>query len=110
ENNYRYNFGGSTTDAGSLDWNDNTAMNALGNGAFTMGAGLRAADYSDGLSNTAFFSEHDKGSGLDMSTQLPTKNDMITSPNRQTSGAVNPDAHMVACASPAGHIVSSFNF
>lgn len=71
ENNYRSNFGGSTPFAGA----DGTGMAdptkpsaegypAGGNGAFTMGAkGLKAKDYTDGLSKTAFFSERTKGTG-----------------------------------------------
>jgi prepilin-type N-terminal cleavage/methylation domain-containing protein/prepilin-type processing-associated H-X9-DG protein len=110
ENNYRYNFGGSTTHAGSQDWNGNSKFDALGNGAFTAVRGLSTADITDGLSNTAFFSEKDKGSGLNMATQKPTKNDMITSPTRQTSGPVDPDAHYAACSNRAAITVSTFNF
>lgn len=84
ENNYRSNFGGSTPFAGissgnldpTLESSDGFA--AGGNGAFTYGKkGLRAGEYSDGLTNTAFFSERTKGSGVDASQTPPTKWDII---------------------------------
>jgi prepilin-type N-terminal cleavage/methylation domain-containing protein len=84
ENNYRSNFGGSTPFAGvQAGTVDSTVLNpdgfpAGGNGAFTIGKkGLKAGDYIDGLSKTAFFSERTKGSGIDASTQAPTRSDII---------------------------------
>jgi prepilin-type N-terminal cleavage/methylation domain-containing protein/prepilin-type processing-associated H-X9-DG protein len=110
ENNYRYNFGGSTTDQGAFDWNNNNDRSTTGNGAFTIGSALSVANIVDGVSNTVFYSEVDKGTGQNMATTLPGRTDQITSPNRQTTGAVDADAHMVSCSSPAARIVSSFNF
>jgi prepilin-type N-terminal cleavage/methylation domain-containing protein/prepilin-type processing-associated H-X9-DG protein len=85
ENNYRYNFGGSLTHGGAASWVNNAERTAPGNGAFTYGPSLRVADFKDGLSNTATFSERTKGSGNDLRTSPPTKADTITSPNRQTT-------------------------
>lgn len=110
ENNYRYNFGGSTTHQGSLSWYDNNALDAPGNGAFTIGRGLSAADIRDGLSSTIFFAERDKGSGRDLDNQPPTQNDMVVSPARQFSGPVDPDLQRAACSSPAAGLVNDFNF
>jgi prepilin-type N-terminal cleavage/methylation domain-containing protein/prepilin-type processing-associated H-X9-DG protein len=84
ENNYRSNVGGSTPFAGVDNGTfDSTVLNpdgfpAGGNGAFTYGKkGLKAGDYTDGLSNTAFFSERSKGDGIDASQQMPTRLDII---------------------------------
>ncbi|HEY4308585.1 MAG TPA: DUF1559 domain-containing protein [Pirellulales bacterium] len=79
ENNYRYNFGGSTPYAGAVDTSSQATRTdvSLGNGAFTYGTAFRTGDFSDGLSNTAFFSERTKGSGLDMTTALPTRADIV---------------------------------
>jgi prepilin-type N-terminal cleavage/methylation domain-containing protein len=79
ENNYRYNFGGSTPFAGALPsakgpdlsakWSgiyngQSVTLSVGGNGAFTIGEkGLKAGAYTDGLAKTAFFSERTKGSG-----------------------------------------------
>ncbi|QDT00850.1 DUF1559 domain-containing protein [Adhaeretor mobilis] len=74
ENNYRCNFGGSTPGAGgrggktsrtgAYGEQDGDVWNVGGNGAFTIGKkGLAAKRFTDGLSNTAFFSERTKGSG-----------------------------------------------
>jgi prepilin-type N-terminal cleavage/methylation domain-containing protein/prepilin-type processing-associated H-X9-DG protein len=110
ENNYRYNFGGSTTHQGSMSWNNNELLDARGNGAFTIAEALPIAAFTDGTSNTAFFAEKDKGSGRDMNTQPPSQNDMVTSPSRQTSGVVDPAVHFAACSTPAARAISSFNF
>jgi len=93
ENNYRYNFGGSTPFAGANDWNNNTRTDGvtdngwkvLGNGAFTYGQALDLGKFSDGASNTVMFAERTKGSGVDKGSTPPTKADMITSPTRVTS-------------------------
>lgn len=72
ENSYRCNFGGSTPFAGysqdDVTHNPNATsadgFPAGGNGAFTYSEnGLKTEDFTDGLSNTAFFSERTKGSG-----------------------------------------------
>ncbi len=104
ENNYRYNFGGSTHFAGARDSSNNhdigAAINSLsvrGNGAFTIGDGMRVGGVSDGLSNTVFFSERDKGSGSDLANSLPDRRfDMITSPNR-TRTLLMPDSVFDSC-------------
>jgi prepilin-type processing-associated H-X9-DG protein len=84
ENNYRSNFGGSTPFAGAQQGTfDSTILNpegfpAGGNGAFTFGKkGLKASEYTDGLSQTAFFSERTKGSGLNAATDPPTRWDIV---------------------------------
>jgi prepilin-type N-terminal cleavage/methylation domain-containing protein len=84
ENNYRSNFGGSTMFAGAQSGtDDSTVLNpegfpSGGNGAFTYGAhGLKAGEYTDGLSKTAFFSERTKGDGIDASKDTPTRYDII---------------------------------
>lgn len=90
ENNYRYNFGGSTPYAGARATyaQDNHSASStdglpvLGNGAFTAGRALRIADITDGLSNTAFFSERTKGSGRNANTEPPSKSDIVTMPSR----------------------------
>ena len=93
ENNYRYNFGGSTPYGGSNNTSqqdqhdavDNNGFSVLGNGAFSMGTdGLRVGKYKDGLSKTAFFSERTKGSGFlyGNTDALPKSNDIITMPGR----------------------------
>ncbi len=74
ENNYRCNFGGSTPFGGAQVVSppgimDPTVVSADGftaggNGAFTFSKkGLKAKDFIDGLSKTAFFSERTKGTG-----------------------------------------------
>jgi prepilin-type processing-associated H-X9-DG protein len=109
ENNYRYNFGGSTPYAGALNWHDNRDRSRPGNGAFTIGQAIPVAGISDGTSNTVFFSEKNRGSGLDMATTPPTKHDMIPSPDRVTDGDFRIDDQYAACLNyrPA---ISGFNF
>jgi prepilin-type N-terminal cleavage/methylation domain-containing protein len=90
ENNYRSNFGGATPGAGSRTTNMQTidTMPAdvwapNGNGAFNMGrTGLRAGEYSDGLSKTVFFAERVKGGGEE-GERSATKYDMIRCPGNQ---------------------------
>jgi prepilin-type N-terminal cleavage/methylation domain-containing protein len=113
ENNYRYNFGGSTHFAGALSSaaNNNTtaslgALSVRGNGAFTIGDALSVGAITDGLSNTIFFSERDKGSGNNLSVALPNRRfDMITSPNR-TQTLLSPEQVFSDClsyvAAPSG--------
>src|SRR5262249_34502454 len=64
ENNYRYNFGGSTPYGGAENTNDSSNYNAailglscMGNGAFTIGQALSTAAFTDGLSSTVVYSE-----------------------------------------------------
>ncbi|HTQ40382.1 MAG TPA: DUF1559 domain-containing protein [Pirellulales bacterium] len=92
ENNYRYNFGGSTPYAG---WEKHGAPMPLskitvsgGNGAFTIGRALKVKDFSDGLSKTAFFSERTKGTLGIVGKQLPTHDDEMDS-NLQTDPSLN---------------------
>src|SRR2546428_5456609 len=49
ENNYRYNFGGSTPFAGGRDPSHQNDRSVSGDGAFTIGQCLRARDFTDGL-------------------------------------------------------------
>jgi prepilin-type N-terminal cleavage/methylation domain-containing protein/prepilin-type processing-associated H-X9-DG protein len=86
ENNYRYNFGGSTPQAGAINWSTQQDRSAKGNGAFTIGDALSIASMPDGTSNTAVFAERSKGSDVNRATTPPTKSDLITSPNRFTGG------------------------
>ncbi len=62
DNNYRYNFGGSTIYAGGDIRPNNTKRNGTDNGAFTFGPGLSIAEFRDGTSNTAMFAERLRGS------------------------------------------------
>jgi prepilin-type N-terminal cleavage/methylation domain-containing protein len=69
ENNYRANFGGSTASAGgylrgAAPYNEKYTGPGAPNGAFDYGPGLATAMIRDGLSNTVFFSERVKGSGM----------------------------------------------
>lgn len=103
ENNYRYNFGGSTPYAGAENSSNNNNTNASahgflsgGNGAFTIGTHLQTSAMSDGLSNTVFFSERTKGSGLDLSVTPPRIEDIVTTPGRANMMWA-PDALMADC-------------
>lgn len=111
ENNYRANFGGSTPAGGAVSTTQNHVINAgsQGNGAFSMGQVTRDRDFTDGLSNTAVFSERNKGSGLDMATAIPKKEfDVITSPNRRQGPLVTDDLFRECLGyTPAA---STFNF
>ncbi len=106
ENNYRYNFGGSTHFAGALSSaaNNNTtasfgSLSVRGNGAFTIGDALGIGSVSDGLSNTIFFSERDKGSGNNLAVAPPNRRfDMITMPNR-TQTLLSPEEVFGRCLS-----------
>ncbi|BBO30980.1 DUF1559 domain-containing protein [Lacipirellula parvula] len=124
ENNYRANFGGSTPFGGALsnsaqsNYTATTAdgVPASGNGAFSIGTeGLRASEYTDGLSNTVFFSERTKGTGGAAASASPAKSDMVTSPQREagfpTSStlAAFRDKHFTACQTYAP-VADSFNF
>jgi prepilin-type N-terminal cleavage/methylation domain-containing protein/prepilin-type processing-associated H-X9-DG protein len=79
ENNYRYNFGGSTPYAGWISTSSSTITPVSGgNGAFTIGKSLKTKDFIDGTSKTVVFAERDKGS-LRKQGDLPTKSD-VSSP------------------------------
>ena len=116
ENNYRYNFGGSTPYAGALDTNNNHNIHATnnglscrGNGAFTIRDALPVGAYSDGLSNTVFFSERNKGSGSNLAESNPDPRfDIIIMPGR-SRGLINPDVVMQACTANPGPSVFHFN-
>lgn len=116
ENNYRYNFGGSTPFAGALDSrnNHNTSaslgnLSCRGNGAFTMGRALPVGAITDGLSNTMFFSERNKGSGNNLRASNPDPRfDIITMPGR-TRGLLDPDMVMANCLANPGPSRFHFN-
>lgn len=115
ENNYRYNFGGSTPYQGAENStrNDNVRATAHGflsggNGAFTIGQDLPTSAHRDGLSNTVFFSERTKGSGLDLSTMRPRIEDVVTTPGRSNM-MWSPDALMADCMTFSG-APSNFHF
>lgn len=116
ENNYRYNFGGSTPYGGAeshtaqdrIDAVSNDGFSCRGNGAFTIGRGLKSKDFIDGLSNTALFSERTKGSGIDPGTAPVTDADIVTMPGRQP-GLVPRDGMFSRCQN-AGNAASGFDF
>lgn len=117
ENNYRYNFGGSTPYAGAAASKAQTdtlsysqdGFSVKGNGAFTIGdKGLSTGKYTDGLSQTAFFAERDKGSGVNPREDLPTSTDIVTMPGRQDA-PVPRDVIMRKCGAMAPEL-SNFNF
>jgi prepilin-type N-terminal cleavage/methylation domain-containing protein len=121
ENNYRYNFGGATPFGGATNWTTNfsgmnTTFNGLpigGNGAFTIGTGLRGKDFPDGLSKTAMFSERLRGSGVAVaSAPIDPRRDMVTAaPRDGSSNPIMPDTLMQNCrnALPT-NLLSGFNF
>lgn len=126
ENNYVYNFGGSTPYAGASAnnaQNNNTAtfsggtgfwagktLSCLGDGAFTAGISLSDRDFSDGMSNTAMFAERTKGSGLDMNTVKPKKSDTITSPTRSSPTFMQDPSILFGQCLAYVPVVDSFNF
>ena len=103
ENNYRVNFGGSTPYAGGQTRSTTGAnvwpgpVNTAGNGAFTIGQGLPAGFFPDGLSNTVIASERDKGSGQDLAT-VPQKVDFVGVPLMAVP--ISSDAAYQACLAP----------
>lgn len=121
ENNYVYNFGGSTPYEGaerSGAQNNLTAtftsasqgvLSCSGNGAFTIGRSLDTASFMDGMSNTVMFAERTRGSGGNVATALPKPEDVITDPNRNATTMADPDAMYRDCGS-APPLVSTFNF
>ena len=91
ENNYRYNFGGSTPYGGAHSTSQQSRHDTvvdgnpvLGNGAFSAGKqGLTVSKFRDGLAKTVFFSERTKGSGLNPAKVPPRREDIVTMPGRQ---------------------------
>jgi prepilin-type N-terminal cleavage/methylation domain-containing protein/prepilin-type processing-associated H-X9-DG protein len=126
ENNYVYNFGGSTPFAGAAannKQNINTAtftggtgfwanktLSCQGDGAFIADSPLADRDFTDGMSNTAIFSERTKGTGQDMSTIPPGRSDTITSPVRSSPTFLQDPSIIYSQCLTAAPIVSSFNF
>lgn len=115
ENNYRYNFGGSTPYAGAENAANNNNNNGFfgelscrGNGAFTIGDALGTRSFYDGLTNTAFFSERTKGSGINVVARPPTPAEVVTSPNR-VNAMLDPDQMFRDCLN-FPPTPSSFNF
>jgi hypothetical protein len=115
ENNYRYNFGGSTPYGGAENTNDNSNYNAsilglscMGNGAFTIGQALGTSAFTDGLSNTVVFSERCMGSGADLSRVKAQKTDVNVLVNRSFT-LLTPDQFFNQCDSRP-YVIDSFNF
>jgi len=126
ENNYVYNFGGSTPYAGArsnsatLDYQGSMTtgtgyyagktLRSGGDGAFTAGFALSTRDFTDGMTNTAIFAERTKGTGAPTASARPGKSDVITSPSRfSPSVMIDPTSIFNSCLNyvPA---VSTFNF
>ncbi len=109
ENNYRYNFGGSTPYAGATADNAQTTytQTSRGNGAFTISRSLKISEFRDGTSNTAVFAERTRGTGNDMNTTLPGRSDVVTWTNRSRTFTI--DQLFIDCKAytPA---LSGFNF
>lgn len=106
ENNYRYNFGGSSPSAGSADTSAQSTPEPQypDNGAFTIGGALGVAQITDGLSNTVFFSERNKGtgfiaSGAAQAKQMVTLSDSAEGSPRSTAH-VDGDTAMQLCGTP----------
>ncbi len=117
ENNYRYNFGGSTPFGGALGSTANNNTNATspagfscrGNGAFTIGRALSTSAFTDGLSNTAFFSERTKGSGANLASALPGPSD-VTNMLSRPANLIDADVMYAACLAQAPTTNGGFNF
>jgi prepilin-type N-terminal cleavage/methylation domain-containing protein/prepilin-type processing-associated H-X9-DG protein len=113
ENNYRSNFGGSTPFAGTTSGGDANTLNpdglpAGGNGAFSYGKrGLKASEYTDGLSKTAFFSERTKGSGGTDGTP-PTRFEIVGMGQGNNVSSIKIDTLFNSCANfttPSGPVL-----
>jgi prepilin-type N-terminal cleavage/methylation domain-containing protein len=124
ENNYRFNFGGSTHFGGGRDTQNNndsdaiepiTGISAGGNGAFTIGDGLLLAAFTDGLSNTVILSERIMGNGINPSAAKNIHMGIIRSRPDNTSrpGLMEPAAMFRICETnssiPAGQLSFSFS-
>jgi prepilin-type processing-associated H-X9-DG protein len=107
ENNYMYNFGGSTPYGGAVSTTEQTtiANGSDGNGAFTYGSALTVADVLDGTSNTAFFAERTKGTGQSFPTP-PGPSDIVTRSGR-AAGLPSVDEIFADCSNFRS---DSFNF
>lgn len=121
ENNYVYNFGGSTPYAGAHDGQINIDREDLGlsdypnfscggNGAFTIGRGLSPGKFIDGLSKTAMWSERTKGSGEDPEN-IPTSSSM----RRCSGGGIdfssgNYDATLIQLSRASVTSIDAFTF
>ena len=116
ENSYRCNVGGSTPYGGAASTtqqhlHETSSPDGLpvgGNGAFRPFQRLKASDISDGLSKTVFFAERTMGSGRNSASQMPTKADIVTSPNRSNSPV--PRQTLFNACQALQPTVSSFNF
>ncbi len=112
ENNYRYNFGGSTPYQGAvgISMQNTITEQSKGNGAFTIGQSLTPASFRDGLSNTVFFSERIKGTGGAFPNPLQ-EGDNVTAPGRtRFSENADPDLLFEACLNDARPNGDRFNF
>jgi prepilin-type N-terminal cleavage/methylation domain-containing protein/prepilin-type processing-associated H-X9-DG protein len=117
ENNYRYNFGGSTPFGGALGTSNNNNTTATspggfsckGNGAFTIGRALTTSAFTDGMSNTVFFSERTKGSGATLTTTLPGPAD-VTNLLSRPANLIDADTMYSACLAQAPNLNGGFNF
>ena len=121
ETNYRVNFGGSTPYGGAQSTNNQTQISlylvdpsvgrsysSRGNGAFTIGDGLTAAKFLDGLGKTAFLSERTKGSG-NIADVPPTLADVISVDDR-FNGLLTPTELLSRCESTDDSVVDVFMF
>lgn len=116
ENNYRYNFGGSTPFGGAQGTTNNNVaatspggFSSRGNGAFTIGRALNVGAITDGLSNTVFFSERTKGSGRDLSVNLPSPED-VTNMLSRPQNLVDAVDMFAACQAQTPNLNGGFNF
>ncbi len=110
ENNYRYNFGGSTPYAGAqAAAAQTTIINPyLGNGAFTIARAHNISAFRDGMSNTVVFAERTKGSARDLSVEPPAPSDVVTWQNRSQTFTV--EQLFNDCNQPAARRVDRFSF
>jgi prepilin-type N-terminal cleavage/methylation domain-containing protein len=124
ENNYVYNFGGSTPYAGARSNGDQTnttasmntgtgywagkTLSAGGDGAFSTIA-IADKDFTDGMSNTVMFSERTKGTGLPL-TGPPGRSDVITSPTRISPTVMIDPQLLFGYCSISNAPASTFNF
>jgi prepilin-type N-terminal cleavage/methylation domain-containing protein/prepilin-type processing-associated H-X9-DG protein len=104
ENNYAYNFGGSTPWGGAVSSTQQTTILPT-NGAFTNDGTTTVADIIDGTSGTAFFAERIKGSGH-VFPAFPAPGDIVTRAGR-TDGPVVIDVMYSDCLTARS---DSFNF
>lgn len=119
ENNYRCNFGGSTPYGGAMDTthqnvvdvSDARGFSVRGNGAFSAGTvGLSVREFSDGLTQTAFFAERIRGSGSRSTEAIPGPRDVVSRPGgRSYIWPFEIDEFYRACQGQS-RTVSPFNF